>query len=241
MSEWRRLYSILREAVDGPLRKWSTSRVVDFLLGIRQVYVEIEGGWCGVCFYPSLGVSYPRGLILDSLSLYPRFILRLITREENWLASSLSLATINALTSAWLEEAMWPPSIRVIEGDPLVEAGLRGPFRVVGDSSDVEFFGLGGGGSTSSQGYGVLVLVGGIVADPPLFFKLLSTSSRVVVGVGACYSFHPLVASRLGFRFISGVFIDRRVCRFVRDSIASGGTLYDVKGVKIVKWIASIE
>ncbi len=242
MDEWKKFHDILREAVDGPLRRWSTRRVVDFLLGLKQVYVEIEGGWCGVCSYPSPRSQSFRGLGLDRFSLYPRSILRLIVREKNWLASSLSLATINALTSAWLEETIWPPSIRVLRGDLLGETDLHGSFKLIGDNSDVEFFGFTSSTSENSiDRYDVLVLVGGVVADVPSLFRLVGCRDKRVIGVGACYSFHPLVASRLGFRYIGGVFIDRRICWLVRDAIASGGTLYDVRGVKLVKWIASID
>jgi hypothetical protein len=62
-------------------------------------------------------------------------------------------------------------------------------------------------------------------------------SARLRLLVGATSSFHPLIAERLGFNALAGVWFDPRVCLEVKSYIASGLGLHSVKRSKIVSWL----
>ncbi len=62
-------------------------------------------------------------------------------------------------------------------------------------------------------------------------------SARLRLLVGATSSFHPLIAGKLGFNALAGIWIDSRVCPKVKSYIASGLGLRSVKRSRIISWL----
>lgn len=85
----------------------------------------------------------------------------------------------------------------------------------------------------------VVVFSGSSLLEPELTLEevKLAKNARIRLLIGATSSFHPLIAEKLGFNALAGVWLDPRICLSVRNSLASGLGLSRVGRVRIVEWL----
>lgn len=251
-SAWRMLSRALLEALDGPLRRWAGLGVVDAFAGRSHVYVELEGGWCGVSLVPHWLPVEPLDERLEDAT--PRMLARLAGRGLP-LAAAFAVAAVNAATSAWIECTAEPgvevqrrslaELVGVGHGDRVVllgyMAGLARELGVAGAEVLVAELDPALRGEARSAGYPVLetleetlgalrsaslvVASGSAVLDPPRLLEEFAAAraARERVLVGHTSSFHPVVGARLGATIVAGTYIDRSVCRELRWTVAAGG------------------
>lgn len=132
---WRRLSQTLREALDGPLREYASLYVTSYVVGIKLVYVRLEGGWCGVSFSPACQNGKEPDVPL--LGITPRMLVRLVEKERSPTAAALALAAVNAATSALIGERGMAPPLRVARSSTDVVEAAR-----VKKGDTVIFFGF---------------------------------------------------------------------------------------------------
>ncbi|KSW12508.1 hypothetical protein CF15_07245 [Pyrodictium occultum] len=248
---WRRLSRALLEALDGPLRRWAGLRLADAFAGLSHVYLELEGGWCGVSLVPRWLPLEPLDAVLEDAT--PRMLARLAARGGG-LAAAFAVAAVNAATGAWIECSPEPgvavqrtglaSLLRVERGDTVVMLGympgLAGELAARGARVAVAELDPSLLSEAERAGYPVLrsmeetlealraadivVASGSAVLDPPRLLKELAAAgaARERVLAGPTSSFHPLVAGRLGATLVAGTYIDRSVCRELRWAVAAG-------------------
>ena len=270
---WRRVSSILREVLDGPLRRWASQRIADMVVGLKRTYVELEEGWCGVALTPRWLPLRIKARLQPGEET-PRRLVRLIESEESPLATVLATAAVNAATSAWIASTPFPKGIRFVrdtssiidsinvEGNdkilllgymPAIAERLRAYTKriVIADfdeqllrkAREKGFMTIHGSSQhvlEEARHATILIVSGSAIADPPRLIRELdaAANARAKIIMGATSSFHPLVALRLGFTHMAGVWIDPRLCIEVKESAMMGKGLREVRG-KIVYWIWS--
>ena len=107
--------------------------MVDAFAGLRRVYVELGGGYCGAALSPTwLPWSPLQGREVRPGQATPRSLVRLVERTRNPLAAAFAVAAVNAATAAWILETIEPP-VKVVKRYESLTAhlGIESNDRVV--------------------------------------------------------------------------------------------------------------
>ncbi|MET1101800.1 MAG: DUF364 domain-containing protein [Pyrodictiaceae archaeon] len=262
-----RLSKILLEALNGPLRKWANTPIIDLVAGKKYSIVLLSGGWCGIAYSPPPQKSQYR--ISGYVTL--RELARAADRDA--ILRSLALAGLNAVTSLWI---YYTSGLKIIAETRLTKfiedkCDKRGEALLVGfmKSTAEELRKLGFKvwvleadrelrRSALEKGFPVItspteivnnvdvVVVSGssLILDPENTVNYFNQASSACIKslVGPSSSFHPLIAKRLGVTLLGGIFIHPSLCWRIRSLVAQGyGYRSLSRAGKIVKWFMEIE
>jgi uncharacterized protein (DUF4213/DUF364 family) len=248
---WRRVARAFTAELGSSLRRWASLRLVDYVVGLRYTYVELEGGWCGAAATPYwLGVERLGFLDMRAPQPTPNTLARMALETGHPLAFSLLIAAANAATSAliasqpteWLGPGDVASIVEELGARRVVMVGfmeeLAARLRRAGVEVEVAeadrqlaqrasllgFRLLGGLQLFEALGKAdAVVASGSMLVDPCTATEILEASRGPVVLVGPTSSFHPRIACRLGASWVAGVYYDRRVCWALRRAVAQAG------------------
>jgi hypothetical protein len=205
------LSKALLQLLDGRLRRWASSRIVDLVVGPKMAYAAIEGGWCGFALTPPCPYGEVEAGLWEQLT--PRALAR---RVNSPVSAAAALAAASAASSAYIYSV--PGSVRPVDrlgGRFIVVEGCRWVSSLVDGAVELSFE-----QATILAKRGLTVPM--IVCDHVLSLDPAKALELGRWGAIIAAPLHPDLARTLGFHGLVGLHPRPELCPHLRRLASLG-------------------